>query len=314
MAMAKFRTPVIPLDYSEKHKAVKKELLVDYETGNIYVVSKEDQTLIIDITKKIYNQLEKMSGNNITVEIEGIGEINLIELIGKIQSDIDKSVKVIYTGQDTNYVGKELTLDERSLHSINRNMEIVGFGEADILTIPRKSKDGTIEWIEVPQLNDSGSNGSTNGDIIPPSNPDDSLKMRCFIVEPTNYDKLYLRASRRQKSMNIDKNCKVILPRVLDEFSEIEWYVCTNSFAPKFLFGNSVQWTDIDNIQPKAKMHHVYSFKTWDFGETWMGELKTYNRILDNSDSILVTRKFLDDNYYTINEVNTIVGWKEKTY
>ncbi len=40
------RYPVIALDYAEKDKAVKKELLVDYNTGNIYVVSATDKTII----------------------------------------------------------------------------------------------------------------------------------------------------------------------------------------------------------------------------------------------------------------------------
>ena len=45
----KARIPVIALSYEDKDIAKKKELLVDYKKGGIYVVDAEDRTIIHDI-------------------------------------------------------------------------------------------------------------------------------------------------------------------------------------------------------------------------------------------------------------------------
>lgn len=304
------RAPVIALDYSERHKAKEKELLIDYDNGNIYVVSKDDKSVIFDITAKIYEQLESMKGDNIVITIEGIGEVNLTEILKQLQQGINDSVQAIDTGKEANYVAKENILDNKSLVAINKTMQLVGFSEADALMMPRKGKDGALEWIEMPQIIDPGSSGGGSTyppGVIPPSNPDDSEKGECFIIEPVN-DKLYLRASRRQKTLYLDKNCKVILPRTLDEFSEINWYLISpKDFQPLLSFGINVLWDDMNNTQPKANSHHVYIFKSWDYGETWFGKLEHYNRVLappeaDTGD--VVSKEYLEQNYYDKNYID----------
>ena len=67
------RIPVIALPYSERQKAVPKELLIDYETGNIYVVSATDKSIIFNITEKILQKLDSVTGDKIIVNIEGVG-------------------------------------------------------------------------------------------------------------------------------------------------------------------------------------------------------------------------------------------------
>lgn len=308
------RVPVIALDYSKKHLRQKKELMVDYTNGNIYIVSAESKEKIFNVTEKIYEQLQYMEGNNITVIIEGIGEVNLVELIEQIQANIRDSVQAINSGEETQYVGKENIIDNRSLQSVNKVLQIYGFGGADVHTIPRKGKDGNIEWIELPQWNDPGNipgggtgEGSGDGDIIPPSNPDDAFNSDVWILEPVN-NKIYLRASRRQKTEYLNQNCKVILPRTLDTFSEINWYVSTSADHELYLsFGSNVYWDNMENIQPRVKGHHIYVFKTWDKGETWFGKLEKYSKVYGDTDDdvVLVDIDYLEENYYSKEEINT---------
>ncbi len=287
---------LIALDYiNERHKAVEKELLVDYDNGNIYVVSKDDKSIIIDITGKIKEQLESMTGDKIEINIEGIGTVNLTEVIKKLQFDIQNSVQVVSTGEDIHYVGKENVLDEKSLEVVNKRIQLKGFSSAETHMIPRKGVNGELEWINmllVPEdrPNNPGNGGS--GDIIPPGNPDDAQSLSVTILEPVN-DKIYLRASRRQKSVNVSKNCIVVIPRVLDQFCEIEWYVITNDFAPLFRFSNNILWSDVTDTQPRVNSHHVYKFKSWDAGETWIGEIVHYNKVASESFGVLVQLKLI---------------------
>ena len=304
MARLSTRIPVIALDYMERHKAVEKELLVDYDNGNIYVVSKDDKSVIIDITSKIKEQMENMTGDKIEIEIEGIGKVNLTDIIKKIQFDIQNTVQVVYTGEDIHYVGKENILDEESVEVVNKRIQIKGFSSAEPHMIPRKGLNGEIEWINMlltPDDNIPNVPGGPGGDIIPPGNPDDGNSLFVDIIEPMN-DKIYLRASRRQKSINITRNCIVVIPRVLDQFCEIEWYVICRETAPLFKFSDNVLWADIASTQPKPNTHHVYKFKSWDAGETWIGEIVYYSKTATDV-SGFVNIDYLKENYFDKKEI-----------
>lgn len=285
------RTPIIALPYSEKHKAVPKELLMDYETGNIYVVSANDKSVIFDITERIYKQLENMSGNNIEIEIEGIGTIKLTELLEQMRADISSSVTLVDDGEETKYVSKENGVDNKSLNIVNRFIQIYGFNSASPNTVPRKNEFGGIDWIRIPELPDG---------TLPPTgggsgeNPEDGNSYKVYIIEPVN-DKLYLRPSKRQKTSRLSLNCRVVLPRVIDEYSEIEWYLNTSSFKPLLLFEEHVVWSTPTMTQPKANGHHVYKFKTWNGGINWLAELVTYNKQYLPSE---VTPEYLEEFYY----------------
>ena len=319
MARLNTRIPVIALDYvNERHKAVEKELLVDYDSGNIYVVSKDDKSIIIDITGKIKEQLENMTGDKIEITIEGIGTVNLTEIIKKLQLDIANSVQVTTTGEDIHYVGRENVLDEKSIEVVNKKIQLKGFSSAEPHMIPRKGSNGELEWINmllVPDDNGGTNGGGSAGDVIPPGNPDDGESLFVTVLEPIN-DKIYLRASRRQKSVGITRNCMVVIPRVLDQFCEIEWYVVTSEIAPLFKFSNNVLWANIADTQPRVKSHHVYKFKTWDAGETWVGEIVHYSRTANDPigtvDMEYLKENYLDktqitDDYYNKSQVDEMI-------
>ena len=84
MLNSRARIPVIPLSYADRHLAVEKELVVDYETGKIYIISSQNREVIFDITEIIKKEASEAAGDNITVEIEGIGHTDIGTILNKL--------------------------------------------------------------------------------------------------------------------------------------------------------------------------------------------------------------------------------------
>lgn len=297
MVMMKSRVPVIALSYSDKHKAVPKELLVDYETGNIYVVSATDKSVIFNVTEQIKEQLDKVSGDKIEVNIDGIGIINLTELLTKITKE---SITVKDVGKADVYIPRKERIDGVSIQSVYKRIQIAGFDTAESGMIPQKYVDG-IRWIYPPQQPEGG--GSNPGDPSIP-NPEDGFDTKVHVIEPVN-GKLYLRASKRQKTNNLHEDIRLILPRTLDNFCEIFWCVKTYSYRPNITFaGNTLFSTE---NQPNPDAYQVYRFSTWDAGETWFGTLTIY----DNSSNSVpglnepIDLEYLKAHYYNKTEIDS---------
>lgn len=294
------RIPVIALDYTQRHKAVPKELLIDYETGHIYVVSANDKSIIFDITSKILEKLDSVTGDKIVIDIEGIGEVNLQEYINQIKLDLDDMVIISEEGKDI-YIPKEERLDGFSLESKFKRIQIKNFETAENGMIPQKYNN-SIRWIYPPQgNNDSG--GSNKPD------PDDGLETKVFFIEPVE-GKIFLRASRRLRTKNLQRDVLVVLPRTLDQYTEIYWNMRTYAYKPTLRFDDSVMFNS--HYQPSQNSDHIYKFATWDGGESWYANVSIYNRDPDN-DSIqteteinieyleknYLNKKDIQDNYYS---------------
>ena len=261
------RIPVIALPYSEKHKAVPKELLIDYETGHIYVVSADDKSKIFDVTSKIIEKIESVTGDKIIVDIEGIGEVNLTEFLEQIKLDLDDMVIITEEGKDA-YIPKPERFDGKSIESKYKNIQIKGFESAENGMVPQKY-NGSVRWVFPIQ----GAYDSEDGTPPGKPNPDDGLDTRVILIEPVE-GKLFLRASRRLKTENLQKDIRVILPRVLDQYTEIYWQLVTFSYTPILKFDDNIYFNE-DEL-PIANGFNIYKFATWDGGETWFGSVEKY--------------------------------------
>lgn len=263
------RIPVIALPYSERQKAVPKELLIDYETGNIYVVSATDKSVIFNITSKILEKIESLTGDKIIVNIEGIGEVNLVQLISQLKLELDEKVEISEEGKDA-YVPKPERYDTKSIESKYNNIQIKDFESAENGMIPQKY-NGSIRWIY--PIQDDQDTGTGNNPGTP--DPDDGLETRVVLIEPIE-GKLFLRASRRLMTKNLQKDTTVVLPRVLDQYTEIYWNVVTYSYRPILKFQTSVLFNKDE--QPISNGFNIYKFSTWDGGETWFGTVEKYKK------------------------------------
>lgn len=315
------RIPVIALSYSERHKAQPKELMIDYETGNIYVVSATDKSVIFNITSKILEKLDSVTGDKIVVDIEGIGEVNLEQYINSLKLELEDMVVISDEGKDI-YIPKEERLDSFSLESKFKRIQIKDFETAENGMIPQKYNN-KIRWIYPP---DSWMDGdSDNGN----SDPNDGLETEIFPVEPVE-GKIFLRASRRLITKNLQRDCLVVLPRTLDQYCEVYWNMRAYQYKPTLKFGVGILFNG--HNQPSANAFHIYKFSTWDGGETWFGTLDTFpvepiNQQAENNINIeylkqnYYTKKEIDDNYYNkqqleesfINQVQTLSLTENKT-
>jgi hypothetical protein len=259
------RVPIIALDYSQRQKAVEKELMVDYATGNIYVVSATDKTVIFDITSQIAEQVNNLS-EDMTISIDGLGDVNLADIVeqlynGSLNVDIDD------VGAEQIYVQKEAQIDGKSIEiNIDNNIQIKGFKDAEEGLIPQKF-DGAIRWITIPKLLDDeyGIGSTVDGELFP-----------TLEINPVN-SKLYLQAARRQKTIYPNGALEVILPGALvNEYTEVKWMVHVYDTTPVFTFLDNIVWESGANAQPTVGAYNVYTFETWDAGATWLGKVSKH--------------------------------------
>lgn len=137
------RVPLIALDYNSRFLAEKKEILFDYKTGKLYVVSAEDKSVIFDITKLIMKEVEKgIDLTNYVFNIEGVGTVNLSNYIKQL------STHNLQTLDETNkrYRVPQASFDNDSIVDYDGRIEINGFHHALNNTYP--VKDGNIvKWV-----------------------------------------------------------------------------------------------------------------------------------------------------------------------
>ena len=307
------RIPVIPESYDNKQRAVCKELLVNYDTGDIYIVSKDDPSVLIDVTNKIKESIKNIEGANIEVTIEGIGTINLQELMKQMNETAKSSLKAIPTGDSIKYVTDKAVLDNKSLeinHKANK-IQIKGFKEADDNTMLVK-RDGIAKWVPVITTDNTGSSdepttpGITGGNSTP-INPDDGLSSKCHILDPSDH-KLYLLSSKRQKTIMPTSYFKVILPTPMDERTDIEWLLITDEKnTPDVSFPTNLFWEELfDQLSPSTM--HAFKFSTWDGGRTWAASFRKYN---NNAVHTVITKEYLETNYYNKTEINELLSWED---
>lgn len=329
------RIPVAPLSYAEKDKAQPGELMMDYDDdiGHLYMKSKKTGE-IVDLDKNI-GDINDTTADDIKVTIDGVST-TLYELLTYMKVQIGRSVTVKLLDNDVVYTQKRYAYDQNSIETNLDNIQIAGFNTAPELSVPMK-KDGKTVWVALSDFIGNGSSSIPGG-----SNSDDGLVSTVIDLQPLN-DKIYLLASKKQVSKYLPKSYKVYLPKTMDSYSEINWALLTNSYAPKLYFQTNVIWMYKDNTQPSINNTNVYIFKTWDNGATWYGEINKYNRqaVTDgngNSVDIDVLSKFfptrteIENNYYTKDdaefrflddaeasekyyskeEVINIVSWKNK--
>jgi len=297
--MAKLgRIPISPLDYKDKHLAKPKELVINYETGDIYIASPTGE--LIDVTSEIKNAIDNIGGDKIEITIPGLGTINLTEYLIQIKTAIDNSLQVVDSNRTMHYIPKASKLDGSSIESKYSFIQIVGFDTARELTVPQK-KNGSIVWTDLPI---AGDNPDGSGGGIP-DNEDSTKSTRVEKIEPVN-GRVNLKAIKRQMTTNMHENATIILPKTLDEFCEIYWHIITYSFKPEFKFGENILFRNNRGVQPAANSHQIYKFITWDAGNTWMAEYSAYGEIGTGSEEqVEVDVAYLEQNYVSKQELAT---------
>lgn len=172
------RAPVIALDYDSRFIAHKKELLVDYKKGKLYVVSAEDKSVIIDITANIINEFTSSGSiaDNFIVNIEGVGEINLTKAINRIY----KNNITLKENDEAHYLSPTLRFDNRSITVQDTEVGISNFKVAGNNTYPVKF-DNVIKW--VPRIDEDVVRRVTRLETLAPPDAEEFKRLRKQIAD-----------------------------------------------------------------------------------------------------------------------------------
>ena len=275
----KARIPVIALSYEDKDIAKKKELLVDYKKGGIYVVDAEDRTIIHDLSKLIAeNYLNKIDGNNTYVTIEGIGLVNLADILKILY---DSRIQLINIVDDVISLPKEVSFDNRSIGIAGYSVEVFGFHNAKPLSIPRVSEDGSrIEWVNgVEDERPGGDIGIANeppGGFEPPL----GAVQNVLYIYPTEDNIILYNKPQQFTAINEALLEKYLIktPLTQMQYAKFEWRLDTEVDL-NLVWEDNLIW-----ITPKpegaliAGSTHIFSMNTWDYGNTWIVRYIGYMR------------------------------------
>lgn len=275
------RMPTILLDYSQRHLAVKKELLFDYERGRMYVVSAEDKSVIFDITQQILNLISTdLPADSLIVNIDGFGAVNLKQYILQMKADM----LTANTVKGKSAVGS-YAYDYASIINKDGIIQVNDFDIAEEEWVPVK-RSGVLRWVPRDAVS-----------IIHDVQPDND-----FIVDLSNYYNRTLLAQGAVVKLTANTND-------VNRSTTIIWHVRTENVIPQIRFHSdtNVILEYSSDMEMKDNSIHVYKFVSWDAGNTWLETVKKYStkHLADKVDTA-----YLNRDYYTKSEVNDLIEWK----
>lgn len=288
------RIPIIALEYSEADKAVPKEILIDYDNGNIYVVNR-DGSVIFDITSRVRELIETGEiGSNMLVNVEGVGNVQLTEYLSWLQANM---IVAIPAGSPQQTMPR-MQADLSSIIVKHKTLQLYRFDEASDNTVPVKV-DGVIKWVSSTDL--------ANGEIVDPT--DTVVNNTGDIVEVTLNESFeaVLPISPYLSTPSYDTEFTVVLPASTDKaYCKLTWNYITSVNNPEITFPSSVMWESGDS-ETQADAVHVFEFETWDKGITWFGKKTVYGRPATGD---FVTKGYLEDTVYDKQDLSEYLAWK----
>ena len=280
------RFPLIPLDYSQRHLAVKKEIMFDYKECRLYVVDSKDKSIIYDITQRIINLVNSdISGDSLIVNISGVGRVNLTQYIEHLKSSMLKS---------STFGGKipcgSYAYDFKSITNHDGIIQLNNFWNGNTGQIPYIDDNKDIRWAYTDGVNP-----------IVTINP--GLD---YIV----------RLSDRFNRTNVENGCIIDLIPIDRRYgihNTIYWKVTSNATVkPNLRFASTlnVNLEYESDMKMNTSAIHIYKFETWDEGENWFESVKKY-KAAANTFNDKVDLDYLLANYYTKEEVHDLIKWKD---
>lgn len=277
------RFPIIPLDYSQRHLAHKKEIMFDYKTSRMYVVSAEDKSIIYDITQQIVNLVNSdISGDSLIVTVDGIGKVNLKQYIAYLKNSILHA---------NSYSGKSaIPSYAYDFSSVTNNSGIIqmhNFWNAKTRQVPFKNESGILQWDNLEA-------------IYPIQYVNPGLDYVVKLSEP-------------YCATQVDTGCIIYLECKNNSdniHNTIRWKVTSGNSTPNLRFHsetNVIKEYDSD-MQMNTNAIHVYTFETWDKGETWFEYCQIFSAKGKYNDRINL--QYLLDHYYDKSETLDLIKWK----
>ena len=273
------RIPLIPLDYNNRQLAFKKELMVDYKTGKMYVVSAEDRTVIFDITAEIVKLINTaMPGDDIIVNIDGVGAVNLKNYL----TDLRRNMLRADAKKDAQ-LAADYYYDMVSVLIKNGFVQINDFDIASERTVPVKV-NGVLRWLDPNAIKHVVNAPVYNSSVVVKDNfTESTLEEGCVIT------------------LVADKN---------SEYNKLRWKVTIGNVVPslKFADADKVVQEFSNDLVLKPNSTAIFVFESWDGGKTWFEHVHKFGSLEQNTK---IDSDYMLDNYYTKPEVNDLIKWKD---
>ena len=217
----------------------------------MYIASAKDSSVLIDVTQQILNLISTdMSADNMIIEVEGQGRVNLKEYINYLKSNMLK-VDV--------YGGKKCLpsygYDFSSITNKDGIIQLNNFWVAKAGYVPYMDQFNTLRW----------------------STPDGTSP----IVEAALDDANNVILKDRFSYSNIGDGVIIKLATPDEDESRhttLFWKVESGSVEPIiYIHDDCKVYLEFGNdISMKPNAIHIYRFETWDKGETWFESVKKY--------------------------------------
>ncbi len=295
------RTPIIPLDLEHQARAVNREILIDYDRGEIWVVSPTDKNKLINLTSKIKqavtDYIDSYQGSQITditntyVTIDGIGRINVAEFLKFIS---EHSIHGFPANNSKPMALTRLAYDNESILALRNKVVVAGFPEAGEDYIPVK-KNGTIQWTPISNL----------------PTPEGYTPNKYDISETLPIDGVItLTENPIQKSLNLEGVISLKLPTPTEtNYCYLKWIVSTeDKLNTAIIFDKRIIWRYLTDADMARGTAYIYEFETYDSGNTWYGKKTSFNNSIDGAS--IITREEANATYFTKQEVIDLMSWE----
>ena len=270
------RFPLIALDYKDRNIANKKELLIDYDTGRIYIVSADNKSVIFDVTEQILTLVgNEVKGDNITINVESLGKVNLKKFV------LDMKSKGLHTTplKGDGGVGT-FAYDFKSISNKDNVIQIHNFWKAQPGQVPTVDSNGVLIWSEIGSF------------------------YNVVHVDPDTTGVYVL--NNRYNESTIDSNV-VLKLETNQPYCIMSWKIVSGDTKPSIELDSSfeiVKEYESDFDMP-ANSTFIYEFETFDGGQTWYEKVKKY---IPGND--IVSTDYIEEHIYSKEEVDEKLTWR----
>lgn len=210
------RVPVIPLDYNSRFLAEKKEILFDYNTGQLYVVSAEDKNVIFNITDVVLEKVrEGIDLDNLIINVEGIGDVNLSKYI----EYLNKYNLTLLNNDSKQYYAPTVKFDNMSIILRDGEATVAGFKHAGNDTYAVK-QDNQIKW--VPRTDTGVLDRLNRLEKLAPPDPEEYAKFRTQIENIQLTADLYKTLPAIRRDLDLMTNNYQAIQPTLNKVAEID--------------------------------------------------------------------------------------------
>ena len=250
------RVPIIALDYNQRYLRRCKELMIDYNNGILYYVDPNDRDTIINLSNQIASKVkDQIDAEEIIVNIEGVGEINLSEFVTYLEN------QMLYVEAPEPQTNVPLcSFDTRSIEVLDDIVQLTNFKSAVDGYIPYKN-EGILDWMQI-------SFGTNTEPEEPPS--EESADGSTTDITLSGWGTFI------SSDLSGDVNVTINTDTLKTNYGKIIWNVAVTTDIPRIVFPTNVKFTF--NTDPQLFENCIATFKleTFTGGSIWLCTVEKY--------------------------------------